>query len=216
MNELRKRIIDISYKNKSSHIGSCLICVELIDYIYELMRPNDIFILSNGHAGLAQYVVMEKRLKMNAESLFKTHGTHPNRSEGIFCSTGSLGHGIGIALGAALVDPTRLVYCMVSDGEANEGSFWEALRIAADNKLRNLVIFIIANGYGAYDKIDSERLQWRIGSFIKDEFPKILFNKIELKEPHIQEQDAHYMVLTEQQYNDIIKFYKDEEIKDLN
>src|SRR2546427_251920 len=61
--DLKKRIIEISYKNKLSHIGSCLTAVDIIDEIYAIKKPNEKFILSSGHAGLALYCVIEKYTK---------------------------------------------------------------------------------------------------------------------------------------------------------
>ena len=90
---LKKRILDIAYKNKLSHLGSYLSSVDIIDEIYNKKSLEDIFILSSGHAALAMYVVIEKYTGIDAEKLFKKHGGHPHRDEsnGIFCSTGSLG-----------------------------------------------------------------------------------------------------------------------------
>lgn len=213
MNELQKRIVSLSYKHHSSHIGSCLAAVTLIDTIYSMKDPSEPFILSNGHAGLALYCVLEKYEKKNAEALFKLHGTHPNRDEGIWCSTGSLGHGIGIAVGMALSDPKRNVYCMVSDGECAEGSFWESLRIASENHLNNLMIIVVANGYSAYREIDIERLEWQIAGFLKDNCPKVSFNKVKLDEPFLQDLNAHYIVLDEKQYKEIMEYYEKKERK---
>ena len=59
MNKLQKRILDITYQEKLSHLSSCLSALPIIDCIYNLKKENEIFILSNGHAGLALYVVIE-------------------------------------------------------------------------------------------------------------------------------------------------------------
>ena len=79
LNDLQKRILDISYKHKLSHLSSNLTAVGIIDEIYCLRKDNDPFILSSGHAGLALYVVLEKYYGLDAEKLFKKHGVHPNR-----------------------------------------------------------------------------------------------------------------------------------------
>ena len=79
MNKLKRRILDLSHKYKLSHIGSCLTAVDLIDGIYKVKKPDEPFILSQGHAGLALYVVLEKYEKRNPEKLILKHGTHPNR-----------------------------------------------------------------------------------------------------------------------------------------
>ena len=166
---LERRIIDLSYKHKLSHIGSCITAVHIIDEIFA-EKGDGIFVLSNGHAGLALYVVMEKYGLGDADALLTKHGIHPNTDAHIFCSTGSLGHGIGIAVGAAMSDRSRKVYCLISDGECAEGSVWEALRIAAEQHLDNLIVHLNANGYGAnaqrrlWDLVEVDHDVWRQGS----------------------------------------------------
>jgi transketolase len=134
--DLKKRILEIAYKNKLSHLGSYLSSLGIIEEIYKKKNPEDIFILSSGHAALALYVVLEKYENKNAEYLLKKHGGHPHRDEenGIYCSTGSLGMGITVAVGRALANPKRKVYVLISDGECAEGSIWEALRFIYDQK----------------------------------------------------------------------------------
>ena len=136
---LKKRILDIAYKNKLSHLGSYLSSVDIIDEIYNKKSLEDIFILSSGHAALAMYVVIEKYTGIDAEKLFKKHGGHPHRDEsnGIFCSTGSLGMGLTVAVGRALANPSKKIYVLISDGECAEGSIWESLRFIKENNLEN-------------------------------------------------------------------------------
>lgn len=207
LNDLEKRIIDLSYKYHASHIGSCITALPLIEKVYQMKASDEPFILSSGHAGLALFTILEKYEGKNAEELFKKHGTHPNRDlgDGIYCSTGSLGHGIGIALGMAIADSKRNVYCLISDGECMEGSFWEALRIAADRKIENLIIMVNANGYGAYSEINLDRLQWRIASFVRDNCPKVSFNITSCVIPHLIGLEGHYQILDEKMYKEITK-----------
>lgn len=154
---LKKRILDISYKKNLSHIGSCMSAVDIIDGIYATKKPNDIFILSSGHAGLALYAVLEKYYGYDAEELFDLHGVHPNRDlkHQIYASTGSLGHGLGMGIGMALTDKWRKVHVLISDGEFAEGSIYEGLNLARHLDLKNLIIHINCNGYGAYRRIYS-------------------------------------------------------------
>lgn len=204
MNDLEKRIIEISYKHKLSHIGSCLTSVNLIDNVYSVKKKEDIFILSNGHAGLALYVVLEKYGFGNAEDMWKKHGTHPNRDpeKGIIASSGSLGHGIGIAVGMALADRRRTVYVLLSDGECAEGSVWEALRIASEYRLENLRVTVNANGYGAYGKIDSEWLDSRLQYF----YPSLLVRTNLYSYPDfLQGIPAHYVLLDDDKYKELMK-----------
>jgi len=204
MGKLERRILDLSFKYKLSHIGSCLSVVSTLDKIYSIKKKDQPFILSNGHSALALYVILEKYEGQDAEKLFLKHGIHPNRDEkdGIWASGGSLGHGIGIAVGMALANPQRRVYVTISDGECAEGSLWEALAIARKFQIENLNIALIANGYGAYDKVDIEDLDMRINSF----YPTMLIRTNMFAYPDfIQGQEAHYHVLTDEEYKEVIK-----------
>lgn len=204
MNKLHKRILEISYKYKLSHIGSCLVTVDTLDHIYSIRKSEDPVILSNGHAGLALYVVLEKYFGYDAEMLWKKHGVHPNRDEkhGIWASTGSLGHGIGMAIGYALSDRKRTVYVTISDGEASEGSVWEALAVARKYQCENIRLALIANGYSAYDRVDVDDLDIRINDF----YPTLLVKKNLFDYPDfLQGLQGHYHVLTDKEYEEIIK-----------
>lgn len=198
MNDLSRRILDISYKKHLAHIGSCLTALPIIDDIYSKMYTSDRFVLSSGHAGLALYCVLEKYLGKNAEMLFDKHGVHPNRDEenGIWVSSGSLGHGLPIALGMALSDQTRKIYCLISDGECAEGSIWEALRVKVDNHVDNLEIHLSMNGFGAYDPIDPKKLTKRIKAFDPS---VIIHNSV-----GSVNQLAHYKIMTGEEYAQII------------
>src|SRR3972149_3966120 len=102
--ELKRRIIEISFKHKLSHIGSCMTSVDIIKEIYDRKKPEEKFVLSSGHAGLALYAVIESLGGAKAEDIFTHHGVHPDHCIrcGLDCSSGSLGHGLGIAVGMAL------------------------------------------------------------------------------------------------------------------
>lgn len=200
---LEKRILEISHKKHLSHIGSCLMASGPIQAIYKTRKPHEPFILSNGHAALALYCVLEEWGFGNAERIFDKHGVHPNRDikNGIWASTGSLGHGIGIAVGMALADRERLVYVMISDGECAEGSVWEALRIAGEQRLENLRIVVLANGYGAYGKIDVDVLEQRLQLF----YPLLVVKANLFNYPDwLQGQQAHYLVMSDEQAQEVI------------
>lgn len=168
MNKLERRIIDISYKEKIGHLSSNLNAVNIIDEIYQTKRPEDVFILSSGHAALAWYAVLEEYEGQDAEVLFHRLGVHPHRDadSGIGVSTGSLGMGITVAVGYALANPDRDVYCLLSDGECGEGAVWEALRFIYERGLTNLHVFVNVNGMIAYDMIDREYLERRLLAFL--------------------------------------------------
>lgn len=203
-NQLEKRIIDISYKNKIGHLSSNLNAVNIIDNIYSIKNLNDIFILSSGHAGLALYTVLEKYEKKNAEDLYKKHGVHPHRDleNNIYCSTGSLGMGLTLACGYALADKTRNIYCLISDGESSEGSVWESLRFIYEAKLENLKVYVNVNGMMAYDFLDKEYLIKRLKAFL----PTI--NICETEPPILNNATGiltHYYILKDEDYEKIIQ-----------
>lgn len=203
LNELEKRIIDLSYKHKLSHIGSCLSTINYLDKTYKVKDKDEPFILSNGHAGLALYVVLEKYGYGDAEYLLKKHGTHPNRDlkDGIWCTTGSLGMGLTVAVGMALADRDRICYVIISDGECAEGSIWEALRIAHDFKLTNLKIACIGNKYSALSKIDLNYLDARLNAFYPVEVVRVDMNKYP---EWLQGLEGHYHTMSKEEYETII------------
>lgn len=200
---LEKRILDISYKKKLSHIGSCLAAVTSIDNCYNSMKEGDTFVLSTGHAFLALAVVLEKYKGLDAEKLIDEHGTHPVRNvdEGILVSTGSLGQGLPIAVGMAIADKKHFVYVIVSDGEMAEGSMWEALRIAGEQRLENLRIAVVANGFSALGRVDVSLLDTRIQMF----YPSMVVKTDLFKFPAwIQGLNGHYQVMDETMYKEAL------------
>lgn len=159
--KIRENIIKASFESKNGHIPTSFSIIEILVSVYNTMKHNpncpndinrDIFILSKGHAALGYYSVLSAFKYFSSEELlkfgiFKSRlGCHPDRLKvpGVEASCGSLGHGIGIAVGMALAfkikQVNRKVYVLIGDGESNEGSVWEAVMIAVNQKLDNLVI----------------------------------------------------------------------------
>jgi transketolase len=162
---LRRRILELSQGVSALHVGGSFSCLEIVDTIYNgLMRQigqsgadaPDTFLLSKGHGSLAQYVVLED-LGILAKADLDAYcrpggriGTHPDYGlPGIEAATGSLGHGLGMALGMAYADRVegqeRTIYVVMSDGEIHEGSVWEAMLLAPSLGLTNLVGFFDVN-----------------------------------------------------------------------
>ena len=169
MSPLERRIIDITYQEKMSHLSSVLSAAPIIEEIYAKKHNDEVFVLSNGHAGLALYCKLEQLYdNVDAVELLHKHGIHPNRDldNHLYVSTGSLGSGLPIAVGHALATPNKTVYCMISDGECAEGSIWEALRFIHDYKVDNLEVYVNINGLGAYDSIDTDLLTQRLQAFL--------------------------------------------------
>jgi len=168
MNKIQQRIIDITYNEKLSHLSSTLSAAPIIEEIYNEKKDDEVFILSNGHAGLALYCVLEEKYGIDPVMLLHKHGIHPGKDleNKIYCSTGSLGSGLPIAVGHAIANPNKNVYCMISDGECAEGSIWESLRYANVAKLNNLKIYVNINGMSAYEYLDNQYLILRLVAFL--------------------------------------------------
>jgi len=169
---LRGRIIETSHKAGIPHLGSCLSCVDILTALYfsvlrvDAANPTaadrDRFILSKGHGAPALFQVLamrgyypESMLDTYGEDggVFAEHPPAPGYLPGIEAATGSLGHGLPIALGMALAARMNKqkynVYAVLSDGECNEGSIWEAAMLAAAQKVNNLCIVIDFNKWQA-------------------------------------------------------------------
>lgn len=168
IDKLNKRILEISIKHKLSHLGSCFTALPIIYEIYNNKKPEDKFVLSSGHAGLALYVVLEYFYGVDAEYLLEKHGIHPERDLENFIdvSTGSLGLGITIATGMALANPNIDVHCLISDGESAEGSVWEALRFIDEQRLSNIKVHANVNGWAAYKPVDKDKISQRLKVFL--------------------------------------------------
>jgi len=159
--EIREDILRISKASGHGHIPTCFSVIEILYAVYDTIKHDpknpswedrDIFILSKGHAALAHYCVLAKFgyfdiNKINSFGAFMSDfGCHADRLKvpGIEASTGSLGHGIGIAVGMALglkiEKSNRKVFVLIGDGESNEGTVWEAIMVAVNLKLGNLTI----------------------------------------------------------------------------
>lgn len=165
--EIRKKILEICYASKSGHIGSSFSITEILTALYfKCMRlpadgldfaRRDRLVLSKGHGCPALYAALYFKNILPEEVLkgfSANQGTleqHPSRDHalGIDVSTGSLGHGLplgaGMALAAKKDEADHRVFVVMSDGETNEGSTWEAALFAAQQGLDNLVAIVDYN-----------------------------------------------------------------------
>ena len=186
--DLRKIILEQSHRAHVGHIGSELsiadILVALYGHILDIPQPDDPardrFILSKGHAALALYGIFFLKgwiTKAQLDTYCANDsllGVHPEHTlKGVDFSTGSLGHGLSIGVGAALAARMKKLsyrtFVLLSDAECNEGSLWEAVMFAAHHKLSNLVAILDANNQQALDftknVIDLHPLEERFKSF---------------------------------------------------
>jgi transketolase len=170
--KLRRRILNVA-AGKGGHIGGSFSALDIILILYknilnlDLEDPKwperDRFILSKGHCSLALYAVLEEIGYLEPSELdsYTLKGSrlagHAEHFEipAIEMTTGSLGHGIscaaGMALAAKISNKNWKVFCVVGDGECNEGSVWETLLFTAQQNLKNLVIIVDNNKMESLD-----------------------------------------------------------------
>ena len=166
-NENRKRIIKMIYKGKAGHPGGSLSCTDILTVLFfnqmniSLENPKDKlrdrFILSKGHCSPALYSTLAKKGFFSEKELYTFRNInsnmqgHPdmNKVPGVDMTTGSLGQGLSIANGIALVSKIDnldyRVYCLLGDGEIEEGQIWEAAMCANKYKLDNLCAIVDYN-----------------------------------------------------------------------
>ena len=156
--KFRKRILDISQTVTALHSAGAFSSMEIVDILYNhIMKKGDTFIMSKGHGCIAQYVVLEEKKilsKKHIDTYCKPNGIlgcHPDYGNpGIEASTGSLGHGMGLAVGMAHANiinkVNKKIYVVLSDGELQEGSTWETMMMAANLNLKNLICILDHNG----------------------------------------------------------------------
>lgn len=165
--KIRHSIIDTTLKAGGAHLGGGLSALDIMVALYfKYMKVDpqdpdnpdrDRFVLSKGHSAIGYIPVLAERGFFEKELLdsfnkFKSpFGMHPdgNKIAGCDASTGSLGHGlpmsVGMALGARIQKKDFYTYCIVGDGELNEGSNWEAIMTAAHHKVDNVLLFVDKN-----------------------------------------------------------------------
>lgn len=173
--ELRKKILKLKHGSQGGHLGSALSCIDILNVLYfkvlniDLKNPSyterDRFIFSKGHAAAALYATLCQRgFFAESELAESVNGSkvagHPVKDSfpGVEVSTGSLGHGFPMANGMALAakkdGKKHRVVVMISDGECDEGSTWEAALFAAHNQLDNLTVVLDYNKVQSFGMVD--------------------------------------------------------------
>ncbi|RZM00429.1 MAG: transketolase, partial [Pedobacter sp.] len=156
---LRLKLLSLYHRAHAGHIGCSLSCIDLIIASLVLRKgEDDAFLLSKGHAAASLYTCLNYLGELSDDELatYYQNGTTlpahpaPNQHRGIPFATGSLGHGLPIATGMAkarkLQADRSQVFVLMSDGETNEGTTWEAAHFAVQNGLDNLIVLIDKNG----------------------------------------------------------------------
>lgn len=171
--QIRRWVFDVCVNAKTGHLTSSLSCVDILVALYysgilkyDSSNPDwdkrDKFILSKGQASIALYSVLadcgffDKLQLLHVAQLGGIMGTHPQRGvPGIEITSGSLGHGLNVAVGMALANKKdklcNTIFTLIGDGECYEGSIWEAAMFASHNNLNNLVVIMDRNKLCATD-----------------------------------------------------------------
>ena len=168
--QVRRDILRMVHGAKNGHPGGALGCADLFVALYfKIMDHNkkfnmdgigeDLFFLSNGHISAVWYSTLARAGYFNISELathrklnsrLQGHPTPHEHLEGIRMASGSLGQGLSVAIGAAqakkLNKDTKSVFCLMGDGEQQEGQVWEAAMYAAHHQVDNLMAFVDVNG----------------------------------------------------------------------
>ncbi len=194
---IRKIILKMVFEAKASHVGGALSMADILAVLYNGIinvdpknpkwKDRDIFLLSKGHAGTGLYATLALRgffpmAELDSysknDSRFLSHANF--EVPGVELSTGSLGHALSVGCGFALSfkrnNNQRKVYCLLSDGEMDEGSNWEALLFAPHHRLNNLIAIVDNNKIQSFGTT-KEVLD--LGS-LSDKFKSFRWNVIEI------------------------------------
>lgn len=165
------------FNANAGHVGCSLSCAEIITFIRffcmqidqtqkSVSSVNDTFILSKGHAAACLYSMLAEAGDLSEDDInsFYKDGTllaahpPPNQLPHVPFATGSLGHGLSLSAGVAfanqMLGSNSKVFCLISDGELNEGSIWEAVLFSAQFKLNSLTLFVDRNGIQGFGRTE--------------------------------------------------------------
>ena len=160
--EVRRDVLSLIHKGHTSHVASCLSLTDIAIVLYENLKPEDEVIFSKGWASALYYILNIRKGKLNREEVFSIFPNapylalleppvHP-------VATGAVGHGTPFSVGLAMAKKMKgeggTVYCILSDGELNEGTVWESVQLAKHHKLDNLVFIIDKNNWQAMGKTE--------------------------------------------------------------
>lgn len=188
-NKIRLKTIKLVHETNTAHLGSCLSCIDILvaNYFSNILFKSKVnnrrnlkntFVLSKGHAAPAFYAVLQSKGYIS-EKMLKTYSKpnsyleeHPNiNTNGVLVSSGSLGHGLSYVAGIALADKIKKEnnkhVIIMSDGECNEGSTWEAAMFITGKKINNILAFVDCNKWQATErtkdimKLDPIRDKWK-------------------------------------------------------
>ena len=198
---MRYSVCEMSHYAKAAHLGSSLSCIDILTAVFfgnifkfkKNSLNSDKFILSKGHAAAALYSILAEKKYFDKSNL-KKYGKnnsyfeeHPNiKIKGVICSTGSLGHGLsfgaGISLGEKLKKKNFKMIVLLSDGECNEGTVWEAAGFASAQNLKNLIVIVDDNKWQA-----TGRSKFIVGGNLSKKWKSFGWNSFEINGNNINQ-----------------------------
>jgi len=154
--DLRKKVLSLGLDHKEAHLGGSFSIIEIMIALYETaLKDDDKFILSKGHCCYPMYILLKER---GYDPKISPHPDIDEKNK-VFCTTGSLGHGLPIGVGMALarkkLNKPGKIFVLMGDGECQEGTTWESILIANHHKLDNLVVIIDRNKLQALDSTEN-------------------------------------------------------------
>ncbi len=166
--EARLKVLEMIHKAGTSHIASNFSIIDVATVLYENLKKEDQVVWSKGWVAATVYYFLAKQGIIPTEDLeifgkeingeIKYYGLVETSTPGVYANAGSMGHGLPIAVGMAYAKKIKgeegKVYCIMSDGEMNEGTTWESAMFAAHHKLDNLVVIIDKNKWQAMGKTE--------------------------------------------------------------
>lgn len=174
----RLKVLEMIHKAQTSHIASNFSVLDIATVLYENLKKEDEVVWSKGWAAASIYYFLHKQGKITDEQLAMFpnppfYGLAETSVPGVHVSGGSMGHGLPVAVGMALAKKRAgelgRIYCIMSDGELNEGTTWESAMVAAHHKLDNLCVIVDKNNWQAMGKtqdvLDLGFLDYKFESF---------------------------------------------------
>ena len=179
--QLRRNTFKLFIEKKEAHLGGSFSIIEVLLFLYErILKKKDKFILSKSHASFPLCLILRNK---GLKTKITTH-LEIDEKNGIYCTTGSLGHGLPIATGMAFarkkIKKKGKIFVLISDGECQEGTTWESLLIASKHKLNNLIIIVDYNKIQALSKLNDALPL----NNLKKKFESFNCNCIDVKDGH--------------------------------
>ena len=166
--QARLKVLEMIYKAGTSHIASNFSVIDIATVLYANLKKDDKVVWAKGWVAATIYYFLAQQGIIPVEDLelfgkevngeVKYLGLVETTTPGIYANAGSMGHGLPIACGMALAEKLKgepgVIFCIMSDGEMNEGTTWESAMFAAHHKLDNLVVIVDKNKWQAMGKTE--------------------------------------------------------------